>query len=542
MKKFLSLALALIMVLGLVACGGGGSTTSGGTTSTPAGTTSTPAGNTSAGTTEPKVVKDTINLALEAPIATSDPMANTKNATMQTFQWAYESLIYADGDANIHPALATSWEVKNDGKDYVFQIRQGVKFHSGSTMTADDVVYSINRAKSMSYMKNYTTEIDNAEKTGEWEITIHLTEPHNGFLYNLYVLKVVEQAIVEKEGENFGKQASLAGTGPYMYKEYNPNALVVFEAFEDYWNKENVGNIKTINAHIITNASTRVTALQTGELDFIPVPSANWDQIQKSGKFETVLQEGNSTLCYIVAHHDASSPLADKRVRQAMKYAINQEAIIQVAAGGLGVKAEIMCNPTYIAGAQVDDVLAASFPYDVEKAKELLKEAGYPDGFTLAKPFLIPTTGDHEAVAQMLQNMWEQVGIKVRLEMADSTTASAQSKSGDYQSLYMTTSALTWDHSNQTRAIHSNNVKTTVAKYARANEAEGKELDTYLENAKHALTTEERDEWYLKADKFLDRMAVNVPLYHVGKAYAWDPALDCTIGTYYLYVQEWNWT
>jgi ABC-type transport system substrate-binding protein len=327
-----------------------------------------------------------------------------------------------------------------------------------------------------------------------------------------------------------------------MYKDYNPNALVVFEAFEDYWNKENVGNIKTINAHIITNASTRTTALQTGELDFISVPGASWDQIQKSGKFETVLQEGNSTLCYIVAHHNADSPLADIRVRQALKYAVNQDAIIQVAAGGLGTKAEIMCNPTYIAGATVDDELKASFPYDVAKAKQLLADAGYPNGFTLTKPFLVPNSGDHEAVAQMLQAMWEEIGVKVTIEMNDSTTASSLAKPGDHQDLYMTTSAMTWDHSNQIRAIHSRNVKTTVAKYARANEAEAKELDTYLENGMHALTTKERDEWYLKADKFMDKMAVNVPLYHVSKAYAWDPALDCTIGTYYLYVQEWNWT
>ena len=536
-KKFMSFALALIMVVGLVACGGG-STSTPSTPSTPGTTPSTP--GTPADPSKP--VKDTVNLALEVAVASSDPMGNTKNATMQTFQWVYESLIYADGDANIHPALATSWEVKNGGLDWVFQIRQGVKFHSGKEMTADDVVFSMTRAKEMSYMKNYTSEIDFTEKTGDWEVTIHLVEPHNGFLYNLYVLKVIDKDVVEKEGDSYGKQANLSGTGPYKYKEYNPNSLVVFERNEDYWDIENVGNIKTINAHIITNASTRVTALQTGELDFIPVPGSNWDQIQKSGKFETVLQEGNSTLCYIVAHHDAGSPLADIRVRQAMKYAVNQDAIIQVAAGGLGVKAEIMCNPTYIAGANLDDELKASFPYDVAKAKALMAEAGYPNGFTLTKPFLVPNSGDHEAVATMLKAMWEEIGIKLNIELADSTTASANAKPGDYQDLYMTTSAMTWDHSNQIRSIHSRNVKTTVAKYGRANEAEGKELDTYLENGMHAQTNAERDEWYLKADKFLDKMAVNVPLYHVGKAYAWDPALECPIGTYYLYVQEWNWT
>jgi len=213
-KKIASLALALIMVLGLVACGGGG-TTSGAASGATSGATS---GTTSA----PHEVRDTINIALIAAIESTDPMANTKDATMQNFQWVYESLVYADGNAEIHPALATSWEVKNDGKDYVFQIRQGVKFHSGNPMTMEDVVFSYNRNCEMSFMKNYNSAIESVEQTGDWELTIHLKSANNGFLYNLFNLKVVEKAIVDAEGENFGKKAHLAGTGPSSTSATSP--------------------------------------------------------------------------------------------------------------------------------------------------------------------------------------------------------------------------------------------------------------------------------------------------------------------------------
>ena len=505
-KRMMSLTLALIMVVALVACGGDG----GGK----------------------KEVKDTVNLSMTTAIDTTDPMSNTKDQNMQTFQWVYESLIFADGDANITPALAESWEIKNDGKDYVFKIRQGVKFHSGNTMTMEDVVYSYERNLAMSFMKNYTGAIESVEQTGDWELTIHLKSANNGFLYNLFNLKVVEKAIVEKEGENFGNTATLAGTGPYFYKSYEPNTLVVFEKFADYWNKEKVGNIKTVNAHVITDATTRVTALQTGDLDFIPVPSASWEQIKNSGDFQTLQAEGTNVCTIIVTWYN-EGPLHDKRVRQALRYAIDTDNVIKVAASGLGTKAEVICNPTYVAGSTLDDELKASFPYDKEKAKALLKEAGYANGVDVGL-FLIPNKNDNEKVAQVLKSMWEEVGITCTLEMAESSSASTRSKTGE-QGIYITVSNYVHHMSNQKRAIHSSTLKTQVAKY------NSPELDEYLDKAETALTDAERDEWYMKANKFMDDFAVNIPLYYQDKAYAWDKNLDAPISTYYLYVQDWNW-
>jgi len=527
MKKFMSLALALIMVLGLVACGGGGSTTSG----TTSGTTSSA---TSGTTSEPHEVRDTLNIGFNEPILSTNPAGNTKTTTQMNYNWVYESLIFADDQAVVTPALAESWEIKNDGKDYVFKIRQGVKFHSGNTMTADDVLYSYETNLKSSTMKNYTSAIAGVEKTGDWEITFHLKEANNGFLYNLFNLKVFEKAVAEKEGDNFGNTAARAGTGPYMYVSYEPNTLVQYEQFADYWNKDVLGNIKHVNAHIITNSTTLATALQTGDVDFINTPTAAWDTIVKSGKFKTLQQEGTRTTTLILNFYRENSPLNDIRVRQAMKYAMDREALVKVAANGLAKVAWVQCNPTYIAGSNLDG-FEGTFAYNPEKAKELLKEAGYPNGLTLEHPFMYGSSSDNESVAQILQSMWEAVGIKIQLEAAESATASAKSKEG-YQDAYLTNSNYIHHMSNLKRAIHSSTIKTQVAKYGSA------ELDSYMDNAEYALTDKERDEWYKKANQFLVDMAVNIPLYYMDQLYAWDPALDAKPGCYYHYIWTWNWT
>ena len=189
-KRIMSLVLALIMVVALVACGGD------------KGTTSTPAEeDTSKGSLLDNTIKTgrkDLNIALTSPIVTADPHGNSKAATMLLFNWVYNGLVFADGNGEISPDLATSWETKNDGMDWVFQIRKDIKFHDGSAMTMEDVVYSFQRAKDLAYMKNYLVSVKSFEQTGDWEFTIHLKEQNNAFLYDIYNIKVTSKAICEK--------------------------------------------------------------------------------------------------------------------------------------------------------------------------------------------------------------------------------------------------------------------------------------------------------------------------------------------------------
>ena len=538
-KRMMSLILALIMVVALVACGGDKPATS-----------STPAkDDTSKGALLDNTIKTgrkDLNIALTSPIVTADPHGNSKAATMLMFNWVYNGLVFADGNGEITPDLASSWETKNDGMDWVFQIRKDIKFHDGSAMTMEDVVYSFQRAKDLAYFKNYLVSVKSFEQTGDWEFTIHLKEPNNAFLFDIYNIKVTSKAICEKKGDEFGKGADLAGTGPYIIKEYNPNALIVLEKNPNYHGE--CGNIEKVNAHIITNNSTRVTALQTGELDFIEVPSSSWEQIVETKKYNTQLIETTTIVQFIVTNYDQSFPQYDKRVRQAMRYAIDRDAIVEVATAGKGTKAYILYNDKYIVGAN-DDAFQGTYEYNPEKAKELLKAAGYENGCDIGI-FLVAAVGDNEQVAQMLVNMWSEVGITAKIEMQDSTTASALSKgtiiyaedgktptgATAYQGVYMNPSQMVHYQGNGKRAIHSDNFKTTVAKYW------SDELDSYLERAQAASTDKERDEWYQKVCEFLNEESVNNPIYYTGAGYAWAQGLNVVLSPYYILPQLMSWS
>ena len=533
MKKFLSLLLAALMVFSLAACGKA--------PPTQAATQSNEIQVEGAGTELDNSIstgRTDLNIAFTEAIVTADPHANTKNMTMTLFNWVYNGLVFADGQGVVTCDLAESYELVNEGKSYVFQLRQDIKFHNGEQMTADDVVFSINRAVEMTYYKNYTGSIESVEKTGDWEVTINLKNVDNAFLYNLYAIKIVSQKAVEAEGDNFGNGAQLAGTGPYVIKEYDPNTLIKFEKYADYHGE--CGNIETINAHIITNATTRATALQTGELDFIMVPSSSWEEISSSGKFNAELLTSSKVIALIISNgkaegEDQTRPQINKLVRKAMYYAINRDALVSVGKNGLGKKAYIIPNPEYVIGADETEFVG-TYEYNPEKAKELLAEAGYADGCDVGI-FLVPNKGDLEKIATMVVGMWEAVGIKATIELQESATASTLSKE-HYQGVYITDSSYVHHMSNMKRAMHQGSWKTSVAKYG------SDELDAYYDNAQATTDEAVMLENYQNVNRFINEEAINVPLFYEVEGYAWVQGLNTTIANdvYYMLPQNWNWS
>lgn len=536
MKRTLALLLAVLMVMSVAACGQQPAANE-----APGEQTDNAATDAAASKNEldnsVSTGRTDLNYAFTSDIATADPHGNTLDQTQQMFNWVYNGLVFADGKAVVTPDLATDWTISDDGLVYVFNIRQGVKFQDGSDMTADDVVFSINRAKDMSFLKNYTSSIETCEKTGDWEVTITLGNPDNGFLYNLYVVKIVSKAIVEKEGDNFGHGAQYAGTGPYMITDYEPSTLIKFQKNPYYYGK--CGNIETINGYVITDSSTCLTALETGELDFIAVPSSAWSDVVASGKFNTQLID-TSKICTIIISNgqaegeDQSRPTIDPRVRQAMFYAIDRDAIIKVGAAGMGTKAYVICNPEYIAGSDDTDFVG-TYEYDPEKAKELLTEAGYEDGCDVGI-FLVPNKDTNEQVATILVTMWEAVGIHATIEIQDSTTASALSKD-HYQGVYITISNYVHHMSNMKRAMHSGSLKTQVAKY------NSPELDGYFDKAQAATDEAEMMKYYNEVNRFINEQAINLPLFYVKTGYAWAQGLNVTLDDlYYNLPQHWSWS
>lgn len=551
MKKLAALALSLLMVLSLAAC------------SKPAETTA-PA----------KTVRTDLNYAVTGAPETNDPHGNSKDATQQLAHWVYDSLITIGGDGKVTPGIAEKWDTSADGLTWTFTLRDGVKFHNGAAVTADDVVWSINRCTSMAFYKNYTASFTDVTADGN-KIVIKLGAPDNALLYNLYRVKILCKAEVYKiEGitaepkqadfqdkevdgkkvtakkqweeayycaqtKTFGQSAADAGSGPFKIESYDKDSKIVLKKFAEYFDVANTGNIQTLNIHVISEASSRLSGLQTGTLDFIEVPTASWNEISTSGKYNTQVQESTKICTLIVNHYHEGSPLGNKLVRQAIRYALNRDQIIQVAASGMGTKAYTLYNPKYIIGSS--DVNKGTYEYDLQKAKDLLAEAGYPNGFKLEQKFLCPTGGDNAAVAQQIQFMLQQIGIEFDIDQQNSTTASTLSKE-DNQCFYLTNSNYVFHMSDGSRAMHSRTLKTQVAKYALLPNDEGKVLDDLYDRAQAATDDKTRDDLYSQLNVWLNDQCINIPIYYQNKGFAWDKSLDADLSNpYYLYIQYWSW-
>ena len=565
-KRVLAMVLALVLCFCLLSgCGDKPAET------TPAATQQGGNTNPTDAPTPAHEVRSDLNIALTDAPVTNDPHGNSKDMTQQLSHWINDGLILVEGDGTIKPGKMSA-----DGLTYTFTIRDGVKFHNGDPVTPEDVVWSIERCTDMAYYKNYTASFTDVKKTGDKEVTITLKSPDNALLYNLYRIKILSQkrvyeiegitavpkledfadktdadgktitakdqwkeAYYVKKPKTFGNVAEDAGCGPFVIKSYDKDRLIELEKFADYYDIANTGNIETVKINIITENSTRYNALLTGNLDLVQVPSANWEEIVANGKFNTLAMESATICTMIVNHFREGSPLGDKRVRQAIRYALNREAIIKSAAKGMGAVAYTLYNPKYIIGSS--NVNEGTYEYNVQKAKELLAEAGYPNGFTLEQKFLVPKTGDSVAVAQVIQSMLKAVGIIVEIDQKDSSTASTESKNGT-QDLYLTNSNYVFHMSDGSRAMHSRTIKTQVAKYAWLPNNEGETLDRLYDSAQAATNDAERDKLYEELNVWLNDQSINIPIYYHVKGFAWDKNLDADLtNPYYLYIQYWNW-
>ncbi len=530
MKKLVALALALLMVFCLAGCG--------------------------------EKEKDTekrtdLNYAVSGAPETNDPHGNSKDATQQLAHWVYDGLITVAGDGKVSGAIAEKWETSPDGLTWTFTIRKGVKFHNGADVTAEDAVWSINRCTSMAFYKNYTASFTDVTADGD-KVIIKLATPDNALLYNLYRVKILSKAEVYKiEGvttepdksdseayycaktKTFGQSAADAGSGAFKIESYDKDNKIVLKKYADYYDKASTGNIETLNIHVIQEASSRLSGLQTGTLDFIEVPTASWDDISKDDKYSHEIQVSSKICTLIVNHYHEGSPLGNKLVRQAIRYALNRDKIIEIAASGMGTKAYTLYNPAYIIGSS--DVNKGTYEYDVNKAKELMAQAGYANGFKLDQKFLCPTGGDNAKVAQQIQFMLKDIGIEFDIDQQNSTTASTLSKE-DNQAFYLTNSNYVFHMSDGSRAMHSRTLKTQVAKYALLPNNEGKVLDDLYDRAQAATDDKTRDDLYSQLNVWLNDQSINIPLYYQNKGFAWDKNLTVDLtNPYYLYIQYWSW-
>ena len=388
-----------------------------------------------AGTALGASAQETLRWARAGDALTLDPHAQNEGPTSTLSHQIYEPLLIRDHSGEFEGALATAWEVSPDDPNvWVFTLREGVTFHGGEDFTAEDVVFSINRAQSEnSNYKELVNSIVEVRAVDDTTVEIVTDGPNPILPSNLTNLMMMDSGWSEANGvtevQNYAEgEATYAtqnanGTGPYTLVSREPDVRTVLEANPDYWG---VGEFPLGAARIeftpIQNAATRVAALLSGEVDFIQdVPVQDLSRVEGTEGLTLKTTPQNRVIFFgmNVGADDLSSddveganPLADVRVRQAMDLAIDRAAIQQVVMRGQSSPAG-MISPPFVSG--WTEALDAVTQPDVEAAKALLAEAGYPEGFSIQLDCPNDRYVNDEAICQAVTGMLGQIGITVNL-------------------------------------------------------------------------------------------------------------------------------
>lgn len=320
----------------------------------------------------------------------------------------YEGLVELDQSGEIQPLLASEWEVSEDRKTYTFTLQEGATFSNGSPFTAENVKFSFERVQNewVTTLKSKLDIIESIDVVSDTEVAIHLSEPSNIFLFDL---ATPVGAIFTPDGVDDLANAAV-GTGPYEVASWTPNESIVLDTRDDYWG--DAPGVEQVTLKYFADATATTNALQTGDVDAI----ANLQAPELLSAFEsnddfTVL-EGTSSGEVSLSLNNQAAPFDDVRVRQAVHYALDKQAIIDTAWNGYGTPIATYAVPTDPYYEDLNDV----YPYDPEKAKELLAEAGHE---SLDITFDVPTRPYAQAVSEIVVSQLRDVGINATIRSSE---------------------------------------------------------------------------------------------------------------------------
>lgn len=360
----------------------------------------------------------TLRVALSGyPNSLYIPATHDKNADIAASQ-LYDPLVYQDDDLNIVPGLAESWEVSEDGTEYIFHLRQGVTFHNGEPFTADDVIatWEYGKGEGSAWPDRYSM-VASVEKIDDFTVRMTTEGPKPLLLITMHDFWSIIPDEYMKEVGLDGFQQHPIGTGPFMFVEAVSGDHVTYKANPNYW-REGLPRVAELIFRAIPESSTRVAALQADEVDIIQRITAD-EANQLLGVPGVKVISYPLARVYYIAFNNLTTgkglPTEDARVRQAMNYAVDVEAILGALFSGHGKRAA-----GFVASSELGYGVVKPFPYDPEKAKALLAEAGYPDGFEIDMACPSGAYGNFEQVCEAVVGYLGDVGIQVNLELMES--------------------------------------------------------------------------------------------------------------------------
>ena len=387
----------------------------------------------------PPAQATTLRWAAQNDILTLDPHSQNHATTNSILQHAYEGLTRYNAKYEVEPALATKWTYISPTQ-VRFELRRGVKFHDGSPLTADDVVFSFGRIKQpQGTMSIYVSGIADIKKIDEHTVDFILAGPNPILLRNIGDFFIMSKPWADKnksanvqdykaKEENYASR-NVNGTGSYKITGWTPDQRVTMTANADWWDKANASNVTEVIYTPIKSDSTRVAALLSGDVDLVTdLPTQDVTRLRSDAKLKVL--DGNEVRTIFIAldqfntelkYSDVKgkNPFKDKRVREALNLAVDRDAIKRATMRGLSLPAAILVAPGVNGHTpDIDQPLKA----DPEKARKLLAEAGYPNGFEFQLNCPNNRYVNDEEICQNLVSMWARVGIKTKLAVEGMAT------------------------------------------------------------------------------------------------------------------------
>ncbi len=370
----------------------------------------------------------TLTMAIRKDIRILNPLVRTSSTDASIRELMFESLLILDGKGKIQPNLAESWKVSEGGRLYTFKLREGVRFHNGQEMTAEDLKFAIDytmNPKNSAYGIRLLSSVQGAEAAGKYTLKIRLKKPNPAFLsllINIRAFSGIPKGSVQEGVRKITKFPP--GTGPFKFVQWQPKQRIVLERFDGYW-----GHKPYVDRFVmrpIKNATVRFTALRAGDVDIVERTSYEWvSQVQK-GRLKGI---GIAAAPYAnlrgITFNVGNPPFNDKKLRRAVGHAVNKEEILSAAFFGFG-KPDDQKYPK----GHVWHFEGLPHPeYNLDKAKALLKESSYK-GQSIE--LITAPGGVQEIMAAVLQAQLKRIGIKVHLAIMDVAAYNERERKGQF--------------------------------------------------------------------------------------------------------------
>ena len=466
---------------------------------------------------------------------TYDPYRTTDLSDWQTHYQIFDSLFRETPEGEYVPALCTDYKISDDGMEMTFTIREGVKFHNGDVMTADDVVFSLNTAIASPFTSKFTSVMKEATKVDDKTVKLTLKHPYAPIIGCLVSssTSIVPKKVYEADPAAFGRNKPV-GTGPYVYVSSCPGESITMDAFPEYWRGE--AKVKHHVVRIIKDNMSALMAMQSGTLDRM-VPNQDYSDRQIIMDDPRLrYYEAPQACTFLVAFNNARGPFADKRVREAVARAIDKEELILGAVNGMADPTDGGIVPMCPQAPKDFKGLA----YDPEMSKKLLADAGYANGLNVTMRVIGAT--HYTKPAEVLQAQLKKVGINMKIEAMER---------GRWFDLVLNKAQ--FDITFYAHAISVNDADFCTYPFLHSSQLNGKgtnymgvnipEMDECLDKARSALDAETRNANYARVCEIIRDESIYVPCYTGKRTCAAVAGLKGVFADpmqrYYVYNYEW---